>query len=90
MMSGSWSVVNNANYSLVFGQNVTITKNYETAFYSTTAPGVVRITDILILTPRNSFPSPAEEGMIVVAPDPRTNVRHIWCYLRGDWRQLDN
>ena len=77
MVSGISSVVNNANYSLVFGQSVTITKNYETAFYSATAPGVVRITDILILTPRSSFPSPAEEGIIVVAPDPVTNVRHI-------------
>ena len=87
MMSGSWSVVNNANYSLVFGQNVTITKNYETAFYSTTAPGVVRITDILILTPRSSFPTPAEEGMVVVKGT--TGSYHIYCYLNGSWRQLD-
>ena len=63
-MSGSWSVVNNANYSLVFGQNVTITKNYETAFYSTTAPGVLRITDVLHLTPRNGPPPSPQEGDI--------------------------
>ena len=90
MVSGISSVVNNANYSLVFGQSVTVAKSFETAFYSATAPGVVRITDILILTPRSNFPTPAEEGMIVVAPDPVTHVRHIWCYLRGDWRRLDN
>ena len=64
MMSGSWSVVNNANYSLVFGQNVTITKNYETAFYSTTSPGVVRITDVLYLTLRSVPPPSSQEGDI--------------------------
>ena len=90
MMSGSSNLINDTDYSLAFGQNVTITKSYETAFYSTTAPGVVRMTDILILTPRSNFPTPVEEGMIVVAPDAVTHVRHIWCYLRGDWRQLDN
>ena len=64
MVSGISSVVNNANYSLVFGQSVTITKNYETAFYSTTAPGVVRITDVLHLTPRTSPPPRPHEGDI--------------------------
>ncbi|MCD6125233.1 hypothetical protein J7J62_08710 [bacterium] len=64
MMSRIWSVVNNANYSLVFGQNVTIIKNNETAFYSTTAPCVVRITDVLHLTPRSVPPPSPQEGDI--------------------------
>jgi len=86
-MSGGSNLINDADYSLAFGQNVTITKNYETAFYSTTAPGVVRITDILILTPRDVFPTPAEEGMIIVhgtLPN-----RHVYCFINDSWVRLD-
>ena len=81
------NLINDADYSLAFGQNVTITKNYETAFYSTTAPGVVRITDVLILTPRIAFPPFPEEGMIVVVGPPGN--KHIYCYLDGAWKRLD-
>ena len=86
-MSGGSNLINDADYSLAFGQNVTITKNYETAFYSTTAPGVVRITDVLILTPRIAFPPFPEEGMIVVVGPPGN--KHIYCYLDGAWKRLD-
>ena len=85
-MSGSSNLINDADYSLAFGQNVTITKSYETAFYSTTAPGVVRITDVLILTPRSAFPPFPEEGMIVVVG---TTVKHVYCYINGGWVRLD-
>jgi hypothetical protein len=45
----------------------------------------VTINDILILTPRSSFPSSPVEGEIFVS-----NTHHIYCYLNSSWVQLDN
>jgi len=57
----------------------------EAAFYSQSNPGVVRITDVLILTPRNGPPPSPVEGTIYVD----ANTHHIYRYLNGSWRQLD-
>ena len=53
-----------ADYSSAFGKNVVVNNSYEADFYSTVYPGVVKITDVLHLTPRNSPPSPAYQGDI--------------------------
>jgi hypothetical protein len=45
----------------------------------------VTINDILNLTPRNSAPSNPLNGSIYVGTD-----NHIYCYLNGVWKQLDN
>ena len=70
-----------------FGREVTVSNDYETAFYAENFEGVVRITDELILTPRTTFPGTPEEGMICVKG---TGVnRHIYCYMNSSWHQLD-
>ncbi len=43
------------------------------------------ISDVLKLTPRGSAPSSPENGEIYVGTDD-----HIYCYLGGVWKQLDN
>ena len=48
------------DFSLAFGRNVTVSTNYVSAFYDTLHPGVVRITDVIILTPRSSEPADIE------------------------------
>jgi len=47
---------------------------------------VVKITDVLQLTPRTSAPSNPTEGTLYVD----NSTHHIYCYLNGSWKQLDN
>jgi len=74
-----------ADYSSAFGKNVVVNNSYEADFYSTVYPGVVKITDVLLLTPRTGPPSTPVEGMIYV----NSTNHHIYCYLNGIWKQLD-
>ena len=47
--------------------------------------GDVKIKDVLHLTPLVSAPSSPENGDLYVGTD-----NHIYCYLNGAWKQLDN
>ncbi|MCD6531488.1 hypothetical protein J7K99_03480 [bacterium] len=84
---GDANTISSASYSLAFGKSVTVSNSYEAAFYSQSNPGVVRITDVLILTPRSTFPTPPEEGMICIVGTPPN--RHIYCFINGTWVPLD-
>ena len=79
------TILGGADYSLAFGNGVSVSSNYIAAFFSSSHTGTVRITDVLILTPRAGAP-PAIEGTIYV----NSTNNHIWCYINGTWRQLDN
>jgi hypothetical protein len=46
----------------------------------------VTINDILILTPRATAPATPVPGMVYV----NSVTNHIFCYINGAWRQLDN
>jgi len=46
----------------------------------------LHIDDVMRLEPRDSAPSPASEGDIYV----NSTDHHIYCYLNGAWKQLDN
>lgn len=46
----------------------------------------VTINDVLKLSPRSSAPSSPTEGEIYV----NSSTHHIYCYLDGNWAQLDN
>jgi hypothetical protein len=73
------------DYSFAFGSGVTVSNDYESAFYSTSHAGTVRITDVLILTPRSSAPATIEGTIYIDSSDD-----HIYCRINGGWRQLDN
>jgi hypothetical protein len=47
---------------------------------------VVKITDVLQLAPRSSVPINPTEGTIYV----NSTSHHIFCFLNGNWKQLDN
>jgi hypothetical protein len=47
----------------------------------------VGIKDVIRLAPRSAFPASASDGDLCVKGD--SGSRHIYCYLNGDWRQLD-
>ena len=55
-----------ADYSFAFGKNVVVNNSYEADFYSSAHPGVVKITDVLLLTPRTGPPSTPVKGMILI------------------------
>ena len=48
-------------------------------------PGKVNIRDVLNLTPMSDAPSSPGNGDLYVDTD-----NHIYCYLNGVWKQLDN
>ena len=48
-------------------------------------PGKVNIRDVLNLTPMSDAPSSPGNGDLYVDTD-----NHIYCYLNGAWKQLDN
>ena len=52
------------NYSLAFGKYVTVNDSFVAAFYSTSHPGKLKITNVLHLTPRNGPPPSPQEGDI--------------------------
>lgn len=47
---------------------------------------IVKITDVLQLAPRTSAPSNPTEGTLYV----NSSSHHIFCYLNGVWKQIDN
>jgi len=49
--------------------------------------GKIVMEDILHLEPITSFPSSATDGDICVKTT--SDINHIYCYLNGDWQQLD-
>lgn len=49
--------------------------------------GKIVMEDILHLTPISSFPSSATDGDICVKTT--SDINHIYCYLNGEWKQLD-
>jgi hypothetical protein len=80
------NVVSQDNTMAIMGGNVGI---------GTTNPQrPVHINDVLRLEPRTSFPSSPSTGDLCIVrtykgfpPLPQDN---IYCYLNGDWQQLDN
>jgi hypothetical protein len=47
----------------------------------------LKVNDIIRLEPRVAFPSSGSDGDLCVKG--AVGNRHIYCYLNGDWRQLD-
>jgi hypothetical protein len=50
--------------------------------------GIVTINKVLVLTPAASLPSSPVNGMITVQGTGA--AQHIYCYINGAWKQLDN
>jgi hypothetical protein len=51
-----------------------------------TGSAYLHVNDVLRVVPRNAPPASAEEGCIYV----NGSTHHIYCYLNGVWKQLDN
>jgi hypothetical protein len=47
----------------------------------------LHVNDVMRLEPRGDFPADPADGDLCVKGNP--NDRHIYCYLNGNWRQLD-
>lgn len=83
-------LVNNIANSLMVGFN----KNTPTLFVDSSKVGIgtsnpqraLHISDVMRLQPRASAPSSPSEGDIYV----NSTDHHIYCYLNGVWKQLDN
>ena len=65
---------------------VTVLKNGNAGFGTDTPQRTVHINDVLRLEPRADTPSSPSEGDIYV----NSTTNHIYCYLNGSWKQLDN
>jgi len=69
------------------GDKVTIQNGTGNVGIGTTNPQrALHISDVLRLQPRGSAPSNPSEGDIYVS----SSNHHIYCYLDGTWKQLDN
>jgi hypothetical protein len=83
-------LVNNIANSLMVGFN----RNTPTLFVDSSKVGIgtsnpqraLHISDVMRLQPRASAPSSPSEGDIYV----NSTDHHIYCYLNGVWKQLDN
>jgi hypothetical protein len=81
---GAWS-----NHSVMFRTNnqdrgiISSTGNFGIGI--TNPQRALHISDVLRLQPRDSAPSSPSEGDIYV----NSSDHHIYCYLNGQWRQLD-
>jgi hypothetical protein len=84
-----------ANHTFAFGQGFTTSTPNAVIFYDSASPikvGVqttnpqraLHIKDVLRLEPRNTPPTSPSAGDIYTDGD------HIYCYLDGGWKQLDN
>jgi len=54
---------------------------------TTTPARKLHVNDVIRLEPRSDFPGDGSNGDLCVVGD--SNDRHIYCYLNGDWKQLD-
>jgi len=85
--SGNVFIGFNAGY-LETGDNKLYIENSSSVsplIYGDFATDKVTINDVLILTPRSTVPIGPVNGEIYVGTD-----NHIYCYLGGAWKQLDN
>ncbi len=77
----------NAGYGATGDNQLFIANNSGSALiYGDFSTKKVTINDVLILNPRSSVPSNPVEGEIFVY----SATDHIYCYLNGTWKQLDN
>jgi hypothetical protein len=62
------------------------TSNWTAYFYNSSNGRALQVNNILNLVPRSAAPSSPTEGTIYV----NSSSHHIFCYLNGTWKQLDN
>lgn len=85
-----------ADYTFAFGRDFTTSDSNAVIFHNsvsdikvgiqTTSPQrALHIKDVLRLEPRSAAPGTPSEGDIYV----NSTDHHIYCYLNGQWRQLD-
>jgi hypothetical protein len=67
-------------------ERMRIDRNGNVGIGTNTPARKLHIDDVMRLEPRDSAPSPASEGDIYV----NSTDHHIYCYLNGSWKQLDN
>jgi len=90
------NVTSNADSTFAFGFNFTTSTSNAVIFHNsatdikvgiqTTSPQrALHIKDVLRLEPRGAAPSSPSEGDLYV----NSTDHHIYCYLNGQWRQLD-
>jgi len=90
-------VTSTATYTFAFGNNFTTSASHAVIFHDTETPikvGIgttnpqraLHISDVMRLEPRASAPASPSEGDIYV----NSTDHHIYCYLNGVWKQLDN
>jgi hypothetical protein len=84
-------------YDLVFKTHMMTTPLYESTLIvdnlgrvgiGTNSPQrKLHISDVMRIEPRSDFPSDPSDGDVCVVGE--SGDRHIYCYLNGDWIQLD-
>lgn len=89
-------IATGADYTFAFGRDFTTSDSNAVIFHNsvndikvgiqTTSPQrALHIKDVLRLEPRSAAPGTPSEGDIYV----NSTDHHIYCYLNGQWRQLD-
>jgi hypothetical protein len=91
------TLTSTADYTFAFGNGFTTSASHAVIFHDTETPikvGIgttspqraLHISDVMRLEPRASAPASPSEGDIYV----NSTDHHIYCYLNGVWKQLDN
>jgi hypothetical protein len=79
-------IIGNGSSTSTRNNAVTVLKNGNTGFGTTSPQRTVHINDVLRLEPQFSAPSSPSNGDIYI----NSTDNHIYCYLNGSWKQLDN
>lgn len=95
VLVGTWLLPSVGGEAQEFGPHMSLVKRVE-ALEQQVADLIARvevleqgccIKDVIHLEPRNDFPDNPSDGDLCVVGE--SGSRHIYCYLNGDWLQLD-